>query len=773
MLREKIYGNYAVVYHRTKYKDLAKAILASGYNPGRGAMYGRGFYATYEEYSQDNERMKSVYGPYVLKAAVPLDGFLILDWEVFRNHPLQKTLQADETDYIVKQLDHYGIQSSFPGLNNYGAARTTSNLAAALTKSPTFPKKVRGIVFTGHLDGRVLLAYHPSTIIPLGMKKDGEEEYTRVEASAEYRQNVRKARTSDPDPHPYKIPSWLEKAEKSDWKAVIRDENRIVWKSGIWHQGIWKGDTWVSGTWESGSFSDGKWLNGHWLSGRWSGDVWEDGVWEEGIWERGTFKGGTWKSGLWVSGVWKGGTWITGKIYNPETMKLESSDVNPKEFFRRKDATMQESLLREKKDHLIKKLTNLTDEQKATIIAHLEQFPHKETLIDWNNKNLTWADFEPVLASTSKTQKLKQVKTLGIEGLEEGGDYTVLYSKYPVIVVTPHNYEASKLIASSHVAGCEGQWCTAYQKSDMYWKNYISRKGSALIYAVDMEKRDKMACHYSGDPFVTKTSSEISEVATFYNKEDSQVPFFEFAAFVFRIPRDKDGGITDEALSTKFAGKFPEFVARIIDLIEKASFAGLKLNVRKKIFTAKDTWESGKLDIVAAGDEWVGGTFKDGTWARGVWNAGVWLDGEWMAGTWVRGIWHTGVWYKGTWIRGLWKMGVHLKGTWKDGTWEDGIWRDGVWEDGIWEKGRWLEGVWLDGEHLDGEWNGGVWRNGVWKGGVFRDGIWSGGTWEGGTWEDGSWGGGYIVDPETKKSVYSRSNPADFYATKYPFDDLL
>jgi len=80
---EIISSSQAVCYHRTQTKNLISIIKDVGFAPGKGggAMYGAGFYFTYDLESQMNPHMEG-FGPYIIKAKVPLKGFLIFDKEV-------------------------------------------------------------------------------------------------------------------------------------------------------------------------------------------------------------------------------------------------------------------------------------------------------------------------------------------------------------------------------------------------------------------------------------------------------------------------------------------------------------------------------------------------------------------------------------------------------------------------------------------------------------------------------------------------------------------
>jgi hypothetical protein len=83
-LGEKILSkNYAICYHRTNSPGIISILKDQAFYPGGagGAMYGPGFYFTYEEEAQWNDHMEQ-FGKYMVKARVPLHGILIFDEDV-------------------------------------------------------------------------------------------------------------------------------------------------------------------------------------------------------------------------------------------------------------------------------------------------------------------------------------------------------------------------------------------------------------------------------------------------------------------------------------------------------------------------------------------------------------------------------------------------------------------------------------------------------------------------------------------------------------------
>ncbi len=79
LINEKIVGNIGFVYHRTKSVESIQGMMKDGFQPGNGAMYGKGGYFTYELESQLSPSMKT-YGDFITKFYVSnLSAYLIFD----------------------------------------------------------------------------------------------------------------------------------------------------------------------------------------------------------------------------------------------------------------------------------------------------------------------------------------------------------------------------------------------------------------------------------------------------------------------------------------------------------------------------------------------------------------------------------------------------------------------------------------------------------------------------------------------------------------------
>ena len=144
----------------------------------------------------------------------------------------------------------------------------------------------------------------------------------------------------------------------------------------------------------------------------------------------------------------------------------------------------------ENKDRLIDKL-NLSDEQKERLKAYFKKYPTSESKIDWNRKDLSWKDFEPLLANEGKSKS--QAKKKGIEGLKEGEDYEIIWQgtvatvstaggdeEIPVTIYYPLSFLGSETLANPKVEplGITGKWCIAGgsygpDNDDLYFRDYV------------------------------------------------------------------------------------------------------------------------------------------------------------------------------------------------------------------------------------------------------------------------------------------------------------
>lgn len=172
---------------------------------------------------------------------------------------------------------------------------------------------------------------------------------------------------------------------------------------------------------------------------------------------------------------------------------------------------MNSNHLLENKNHLIDRL-DLTTTQKEEIKAFFAKHPTYESKIDWNDKNLSYEDFKPILALDGKSKT--QAKHKGIEGLVEGVDYKFIeegtainLGKYRIY--QPLTYLGSCVLASNKVPPVKGngaRWCISYQKTSLYWDDY-TKQGVEFLFVCTKDTKYAVVLYPNAD--------EATEIYTF------------------------------------------------------------------------------------------------------------------------------------------------------------------------------------------------------------------------------------------------------------------
>jgi hypothetical protein len=184
LLLEEVYGAQAIVYHGTKAPPqvLIRALLDDTFKPGKGAgdMYGKGLYAVHKLEGTQTESGR--YGPRILKLKVKLDDYIIFDRDVATRVygkpllPQEQALRAEVDDTIVEKLGEARFSRLFdPGEFSSDTAEKASRFLAG---------RCKGIVYTGRNDGRCVLVYDPTTVVPMAWKHIGAKAWNSVEKSS-------------------------------------------------------------------------------------------------------------------------------------------------------------------------------------------------------------------------------------------------------------------------------------------------------------------------------------------------------------------------------------------------------------------------------------------------------------------------------------------------------------------------------------------------------------------------------------------------------------
>lgn len=190
----------------------------------------------------------------------------------------------------------------------------------------------------------------------------------------------------------------------------------------------------------------------------------------------------------------------------------------------KKESTL---IIVEKKDHLIKRhkdWNELTRQQQDELLDYFSQKDSVPELdIDWNKLNsFDIFDIYQHSKILTKTAKKKSVKIRGIKGLKEGEDYLEFpLDDYNAFI--PLTWEASKLIASKYVGACEGQWCTAYQKTSDYWNSYVQDDGVVLIYIITETTKFAIAVYPNSELTIFNAIDKSTSIRTLNEELDLDI----------------------------------------------------------------------------------------------------------------------------------------------------------------------------------------------------------------------------------------------------------
>lgn len=181
LLLEEIWGAQAIVYHGTRANPLALIddLLKDKFRAGEGAgdSYGKGLYTVYHLPGTQTE--SGGYGPHILKLKVNLYGYIVFDPFVASTVYGEMLTPAEQAEKVGYSED---VVKVLKKIRSPDEVEFTSRLAASVQKVIQY--EVKGIVFTGKGDGRVVVVYDPTTAVPMAWKRVGSESWTPVDRSA-------------------------------------------------------------------------------------------------------------------------------------------------------------------------------------------------------------------------------------------------------------------------------------------------------------------------------------------------------------------------------------------------------------------------------------------------------------------------------------------------------------------------------------------------------------------------------------------------------------
>jgi hypothetical protein len=179
----------------------------------------------------------------------------------------------------------------------------------------------------------------------------------------------------------------------------------------------------------------------------------------------------------------------------------------------------------ESKDHLIKKNSNLNMEQKATLIDFFKSHPNFEKKIDWNNKNLQWDDFEPLIGESATTKshikKTKNWRAL----LETKDNIKIIFENDKVLMASPLEWEAAIFMDSANCGGEPAKWCIGYEKSPKSWDDYVLENKNGFILCLFKKETSLEKFRYHGESFVKKVMMQVESTydVTIWTPSDTPI----------------------------------------------------------------------------------------------------------------------------------------------------------------------------------------------------------------------------------------------------------
>lgn len=193
LINEKASAGSVICYHRTRNPN--PKTYNSGFDAGKGDMYGRGLYATYDLESQKTPEMRRLYGDYIIQFQITdLKKFIILDkrvqTKVFGREKsikdqLKSVMGGFYNEFIkvnkerllnLGQKTHANVSS----VDNSGGYELTSSDAYHLSQCTGFIEHVDGMIFTGRNDGQVALIYNVNIANPLQYSDDDGETWKNL-----------------------------------------------------------------------------------------------------------------------------------------------------------------------------------------------------------------------------------------------------------------------------------------------------------------------------------------------------------------------------------------------------------------------------------------------------------------------------------------------------------------------------------------------------------------------------------------------------------------
>jgi len=122
-------------------------------------------------------------------------------------------------------------------------------------------------------------------------------------------------------------------------------------------------------------------------------------------------------------------------------------------------------------------LKSLSFKEKETVISFFNKYPVYENRIDWNNKSLSYCDFEKVFTIADSSRKnIKTESKTNPEILFKGYNYRVVSRSKEFLIIMPLDRECAVYFNSYNCGGIGAMWCIGDKNTSKHWNKYISKR---------------------------------------------------------------------------------------------------------------------------------------------------------------------------------------------------------------------------------------------------------------------------------------------------------
>jgi hypothetical protein len=180
-LQESIDGDTGIFYHRSPSISYHEFLLNNEVQFGKrvGLLDGPGIYTTYKLKDQMNDRMIDLYGEYIFELKMKLARIMFFDFDAFQK-TTRCTPEHTKENFIIKQFEELEIGYPSVGkklqndLNKLTSGMTSDvahDFSDWMIKKSTktnwgLKGPASGNLFTGRLDGRVLVIWNAYAAVP-------------------------------------------------------------------------------------------------------------------------------------------------------------------------------------------------------------------------------------------------------------------------------------------------------------------------------------------------------------------------------------------------------------------------------------------------------------------------------------------------------------------------------------------------------------------------------------------------------------------------------